>query len=480
MHSKALTQKLFLLGLLALLAVSLFVIAVLQAPAMKNLRAPRAPVVDYVALENALVDDAVSLEWRMVDGYAAGPLARALQTLDELEVPLWEDPKRFPFSRAPIFDSFVHDTPTDLKWYTPEGELLHFLSLLENERVFDGLASAASSGRLYPPNSSNLLLTAQPIASVNAMRRYLEVCLFRARDAFLHGNLGEACRSIEYVRALIRLHDQHPLMFSRIQSLGARHALCEAILLMIRDGIVADERALALLADQIAMCGDLPSLVPGIESERIAMLNLVQQCYHPELLPPGTDLEHPAWKIRSWATQQQVVDAVNEFFDVYAQAVDSRWWNREVSMRRTEALAASGPKYFKLAMELLEPGLWHPSHMRDYVGSIQNGTQIIIAVERFGARYGKYPRDLAELVPEFLGHVPADPIVPDGEYFFRPLAEGREYLLYSVGVDQIDNGGNPGEWSEEAFTRPIDSTSRTNADYLFHDGRGEARLDALN
>jgi len=64
-----------------------------------------------------------------------------------------------------------------------------------------------------------------------------------------------------------------------------------------------------------------------------------------------------------------------------------------------------------------------------------------IALKRFQLRRGKLPETLAELVPEFLKTVPIDP--NDGNpLHYRPGANGM-YLLYSVGGNGVDDGGDP-------------------------------------
>lgn len=64
-----------------------------------------------------------------------------------------------------------------------------------------------------------------------------------------------------------------------------------------------------------------------------------------------------------------------------------------------------------------------------------------IALKRFQLRHGKLPETLNELAPEFFRSVPIDPF--DGKLLrYRPNADGT-YLLYSVGEDGVDDGGDP-------------------------------------
>lgn len=66
-------------------------------------------------------------------------------------------------------------------------------------------------------------------------------------------------------------------------------------------------------------------------------------------------------------------------------------------------------------------------------------TTVALAAERYRRDNGRWPATLEELVPTYLDRVPLDPF--DG----KPLRLGRfaeGIVIYSVGVDQVDNGGN--------------------------------------
>lgn len=60
------------------------------------------------------------------------------------------------------------------------------------------------------------------------------------------------------------------------------------------------------------------------------------------------------------------------------------------------------------------------------------------AIRAFEAKHKRLPNDLAELAPEYLSKVPADPL-GNGPLVYRRTNGG--YLLYSVGGNGIDDGG---------------------------------------
>jgi len=64
-----------------------------------------------------------------------------------------------------------------------------------------------------------------------------------------------------------------------------------------------------------------------------------------------------------------------------------------------------------------------------------------IAVKRYQLREQKPPAGLADLVPDFLVRVPRD--FMDGQPLRYRLHPDGSWLLYSVGNNAVDDGGNP-------------------------------------
>jgi hypothetical protein len=68
-------------------------------------------------------------------------------------------------------------------------------------------------------------------------------------------------------------------------------------------------------------------------------------------------------------------------------------------------------------------------------------TITVIALKRYQLKHGNYPTNLNSLVPEFVSAVPLDPV--DGQPLrYRRNADGT-FLLYSVGENGKDDGGDP-------------------------------------
>ena len=68
-------------------------------------------------------------------------------------------------------------------------------------------------------------------------------------------------------------------------------------------------------------------------------------------------------------------------------------------------------------------------------------TVTAIALKRYQLQKGKYPASLVSLAPGFVTAVPVDPV--DGEPLRYRLNRDGTYLLYSVGENGVDDGGDP-------------------------------------
>ena len=74
-----------------------------------------------------------------------------------------------------------------------------------------------------------------------------------------------------------------------------------------------------------------------------------------------------------------------------------------------------------------------------------------IALKRFQLHEGKYPAQLQDLVPNFLATAPLDPM--DGKPLRYRLKPDGSFLLYSVGEDGVDNGGDPAGQSADVHNK---------------------------
>lgn len=98
-----------------------------------------------------------------------------------------------------------------------------------------------------------------------------------------------------------------------------------------------------------------------------------------------------------------------------------------------------GYRYFVSMMAI--PNFTRASEVAVRRESERQLTLAAIALQRYQLRHGKWPSSLEALVPEFLAAVPYD-YMSAGPLRYR-LKDDGSYVLYSVGEDGKDDGGDP-------------------------------------
>lgn len=92
-----------------------------------------------------------------------------------------------------------------------------------------------------------------------------------------------------------------------------------------------------------------------------------------------------------------------------------------------------------MLMSLLIPAFQKVQQAHDRAEQSSVNLQIAFALALYRKDTGRYPAKLADLAPKCLASVPAD-LFTGKALVYRPAEKG--YLLYSVGVNEKDDGGN--------------------------------------
>jgi hypothetical protein len=222
-------------------------------------------------------------------------------------------------------------------------------------------------------------------------------------------------------------------------------------------------------------------MVRGLEGERVYSLvcydslrdsnaDTVAMLYAMEQFLPGSDSDRPAWEqtVRglpggdaaaeflkrqvycrvwrfAWLDQDERRSlGINEqLLTIARTACTNRSWSAvEPAIARLQEAAGSTNLYDKLRYPLAES----PFSLLGLVSKamrVETERSLVlcaIALKRYSLKYHKPPASLEALVPEFLPTVPVDYM--DGKPVrYRLKAEGN-FLLYSVGADGEDDGGD--------------------------------------
>lgn len=80
---------------------------------------------------------------------------------------------------------------------------------------------------------------------------------------------------------------------------------------------------------------------------------------------------------------------------------------------------------------------------RDMFEADRGAVEIMLAAELFRRSEGRWPNQLAEMVPKYLPTEPSDPFTGKEMKYREPQGSGNAPLIYSVGPDGVDDGGTP-------------------------------------
>jgi hypothetical protein len=131
-----------------------------------------------------------------------------------------------------------------------------------------------------------------------------------------------------------------------------------------------------------------------------------------------------------------------------------------VEERRYLAAAAAWAKLPWNAAPPPRPGLLFSMHRDEKNGGFARGVHFkrcqadacdqmflaALALQAWRAEHGRYPDTLDALAPDILPAAPPDPF---GRGPLKYRLDGEKYVLYSVGPDGVDDGGQPGAIQDE-------------------------------
>lgn len=118
--------------------------------------------------------------------------------------------------------------------------------------------------------------------------------------------------------------------------------------------------------------------------------------------------------------------------------------NIEAFNTYTQSGSATGViLHHKTAARLFLPTLPKALFRTAMAQTAANQAAIACALERYHLANGRYPTTLESLLPDWISVTPHDVIGGQG-YRYR-LIDKDQFILYSVGWDEEDNDGNPGE-----------------------------------
>lgn len=342
----------------------------------------------------------------------------------------------------------------------------------------DRVVEATRKPRWYMPTVSQdqttLMLAVLP--NLGSIRSAAKALALRATVRADAGDIDGAWSDAMALHRLARLVGQGGTLIGRLVGAAIESLACQTDLRIARQLNLPPERAKAMLADLRGL-GPVPSVVEGIDVfERCATLDALQHAFGAAKSRGMEQLT--VISLLGGIDRNQMFRSANAYYDQFTAALRiencrQRWnqaakvendavaaWNARFAQWKTVGgvlgYVASTPRakmrhrtqlLTDLLMSILLPSLTRADSIYVQATMHREITEVALALAAYRGEKGGYPRDLSALVPDYLPQLPQD-VFAGQALIYKPAGDG--YLLYSVGYNQMDDGGDDGKANRNA------------------------------
>jgi hypothetical protein len=345
------------------------------------------------------------------------------------------------------------------------------LTAYAQDGVFDELKDVAARPRAVRNMDVG---PGQPMMTVvlpelGPLRNMARICAARMKLAQDAHDLNEFTDAAESLFALARMERQQPFLIdalvgNAVESLAYSRA--RAFL-----ATHPDTQWLDALDKAIARQSFVPDRAAMFEGERLSILDTTAWVFSdPETFSRGRTSPGLVRLFNNniegrLGTYKENRDAINARFAGAAKLAGKDRWERPAIV--------DTPNGDLLLINGLMPAFGSAFRSTDQIELERRGYIVMSALEHYRLAHGEYPASLNALVPDMLKQAPLDP------WSGKPLgyvklkakdAKGREYLLYSFGVDGQDNGGNEAPGTSRYNALSGDPATNKGLDFVINEG----------
>ncbi len=310
-------------------------------------------------------------------------------------------------------------------------------------------------------------------ALLPGVQKCREIASLLAARALLHageGRVDEAWRDLLACHRLGRLLTQGTTLIEALVGFAIESIAAHATLGVVEHSRPDARRLAAWMAD-LAKMPAAASMADKIDwGERMFFLDVVRMTDRVGLVyvealaggqaPPDSWLRLIG---RGWVNYEPALRAGNRMSDKLAaalrtpdrkerqdriRAIEGELKAMRASVHDTKAVLfalVGGPKVrgeqmAKILVALMVPAVWKVQEAADRLRQTHENLRVALALESYHRAHGAYPARLADLAPRHIPALPGDLFSGKGLVY---KAEGKGYLLYSVGPNEKDDGGKP-------------------------------------
>lgn len=345
---------------------------------------------------------------------------------------------------------------------------------IEAERSYfgtpDSTDPAGAAGSQFPQLADTLLAVLLP--QLAELRQATRLLLGDARVAEDGGDFPRAAADFAAVFGMARHAEENRTLVGQLVASALRIQASRAITAMLeRSGDRFDEGSLAAIAAAVASV-PASSLRIDMTSERLMFEDLVQRLYSDDgagdglfipwafgdlaaVMQGSTDpasgpvlapLALVAGPLAYLAPgRRETVEQYERWLAAVEEDASRAWWDDQRSADRVEEELfprdrSLPPVGGNALLKLLLPAVGRAGEVLAAQRFDLDAAAMAVALARFRAASGQWPRSLEQLVPSFLPSVPLDPetTLP---YCYELRESGP--VVWSTGPDGIDDGGRP-------------------------------------
>lgn len=336
------------------------------------------------------------------------------------------------------------------------------------EAALEALQYQAFHGNLDYRRGFSMLLP-----HLSRMKGLAQVLSFAMLHDLHQGQPAAAFEKLNGLLALVDVLKDEPIIISQLVRIAVMHIACTATWEALHYDCWSDAQ-LAQLQKAWASYDFLPSMEKALSMERTIAVMEYERIRTSQL--PLSAVLDPSWGFGATGPTPSLLslDWVERMFDVREQIFSPLWkfaWSQQdelhycqtvqsileadrharsqksgaAMLARIGRLEEAGPgspyQHIRfLVSRMISPAL-ASSLRRPWVAQATGELAVAaIALRRYELRHHRLPTRLAALVPEFMERPPIDYM--DGQPLRYCLDSDARYLLYSIGLNGIDEGGD--------------------------------------
>ncbi len=313
---------------------------------------------------------------------------------------------------------------------------------------------------------ANRTMISIPLPHVQSMRHAARLLVFDTRWAIEQGDFERATRNVEALLGISFQVTDSKILVASFVGFFVHSLALDAIEECMRANVGFSDQQLSRIQAAISRVR-IEDMI-DLNGERAMFMDVIQHAYTDDgngdgrvtaaglklweevsaLTINGVHSKGREWTMKSvlrqslaptsilfMASRKQLTDRANGLYDRVGQAVQAA--DGDKALGEIESEIKDLPVGYE-PIKLLFPAFLQVRQAMVRTLANSNGALAAVAVIRYQRQHGRLPETLNDLVGEFLEQVPLDPL--DGQ----PLRYQRTddgFVIYSVGVNQTDDGG---------------------------------------